>query len=80
MANVDLDKRLEILGQKLEEFGISYDRLAQYSGRSKTSISKMFGKNDTKRYRTEGNVEAAEQGFEKIIEELRQKICGKASL
>ncbi|MDJ1481737.1 hypothetical protein QNI16_14650 [Cytophagaceae bacterium YF14B1] len=79
MSDIQAQNRLTALKQKMDEFGVSYQRLADYSERSLTTISKMFGSNDT-RYKTDGNISAAEQGLEKILDEYRAKLCGKPSL
>ncbi|MDJ1480384.1 hypothetical protein QNI16_07805 [Cytophagaceae bacterium YF14B1] len=75
MSDVNISNRLSTLHKRLDEFGVSYQRLAEYSGRSKTTIAKMFGSNDD-RYKTDGNVTAAEQELEKLLDEYRAKLCG----
>ncbi len=74
--DISLDKRIESLKGKMTEFGIDHKRLATYAERNYVTISRVLNGKD-ERYATESNISALEGGLEKILNEYRQKLCGK---
>jgi len=70
-----LIKRVERLRTVKEDFNLDQQKIADYSGRSRTTVGYVFSAKD-ERYVTESNIAAIEAGIEKILAEYRQKLCG----
>ncbi|MDJ1481868.1 hypothetical protein QNI16_15310 [Cytophagaceae bacterium YF14B1] len=73
-----LEKRIEKLRKLKDEFNLDQKTIAKYADRGRTTVALVMAGTDD-RYLTEGNVDAIEKGIEKILDEYRQKLCGKQS-
>lgn len=76
--DTSLAKRIDSIKEKLEYFDISSRKLAKSANRSHVTISYLLNGSDD-RYITETNVQAIEEGIEKILDKYREKLCKPGS-
>lgn len=72
-----MDKRVMVIRDKTERFGITQSRLAAASGLALVTVKKVLSPmGNNARYLNETTLSTIEAGLERILQEYRDNLCG----
>ncbi len=74
--DISLNTRIEEAKKVISRFNLDQQKIADYAGRNRVTISRVLNAND-ERYVTDSNISAIESAINKILDEYRKELCGK---